>query len=356
MNVDPASYEAAFAFLTQPNYNGGMEGYFDAPRLLVALLYDVDALPAPKLFDDLAFHLSDRQRHWLQQVAALAARRDDAAIVGAIDEASYHAQKARRFGAHNPEPMDMPFWTFMVQRRWSAYQARMQFDRAYREHMEAFAARRAREEAGEVLEPEPAVCLDYGPAVWCFERFGMALVRLPAGHALFIAGEHEDFYDPDFCIYNDVIVIERDLRVTIVGYPRDVFPPTDFHTATLVGEREVYLIGNLGYPEDRRPGETPVYRLDTETMAITPVTTSGTMPGWISRHRATYDPEGHAIVVRGGQIWTGRRGAAGLRENQFTYRLDLETLTWSRRRGVRSGGSDRQRVNDEGSDEPAQTS
>jgi hypothetical protein len=41
-------------------------------------------------------------------------------------------------------------------------------------------------------------------------------------------GEHEDFYDPDFCIYNDVFVHERDGSVAIYGYPESVFPPTDY--------------------------------------------------------------------------------------------------------------------------------
>jgi hypothetical protein len=335
VNVDPATYEATIAYLTQPNHSGGIEAPFDVPHLLVALLHDAEWLPAPEMFDTLPFHLNDRQRHWLHQVATLAASRDDASIIGTLDEASYHAQKAQRFGAHNPERMDVPFWIFMVQRRWNAYQARRQFDRAYRERMEAFSARRAREEAGEVLEPEPAVCFFYGPPVWCFDRFGMALARLPDGRVLWIAGEHEDYYDPDFCIYNDVIVIDTNLRVTIYGYPRDVFPPTDFHTATLVGE-DIYLIGNLGYSDDHRPGETQVFMLDSGTLAITSVATSGTLPGWISRHRATYDPASHAIIVRGGQVVTGRGRAARLRENQATYRLDLATHTWSRQRGGRT--------------------
>lgn len=336
MTIAPASYEAAYAFLTNPTYYGGHEPSEDMPRLLLALIQDADGLPSPEWFEDIVYHLGDAQRAWLQQLAATAARLDDDAIAGAIDEPSYHAQKARRFGASNPERMDVPFWTFMVQRRWNAYRARMQFDRAYRAMMDAYAERRRREEAGEALEPEPEaeVCFSYGPPVWCFERFGTALVRLPDGRALFIAGEHEDYYDPDFCIYNDVIAIDPHLRVTIYGYPRAIFPPTDFHTATLVGERVVYLIGNLGYPDDRRPGETPVYRLDTETMAIEVVATSGAAPGWIWKHRARYDAERHAIVVTGGTVSTGARGSR-TRENRATYGLDLATHTWSRRRAAR---------------------
>lgn len=46
---------------------------------------------------------------------------------------------------------------------------------------------------------------------------------LEDGRALFIAGEHEDSYDPDFCIYNDLIVFHTDKSVQIFAYPREVF-------------------------------------------------------------------------------------------------------------------------------------
>jgi hypothetical protein len=39
-------------------------------------------------------------------------------------------------------------------------------------------------------------------------------------------------------------------RVDICGYPQDVFPPTDFHTATLL-EDAILLIGAAGYTAKR---------------------------------------------------------------------------------------------------------
>ena len=324
------SYESTFAHLRQASYDGGMEPYYDFLRLFVALVQNDDALPSEERLVELAYHLNDEQRRWLHLCAAAANRLDDAAIAAEIGEAEYHAQKARRFGAHNPERMDIPFWTFMVQRRWNAYKARMQFDSGYRQHMAEFQARREREQAGETVEPDAgAVCFSYGPPVWCFDRFGVSLTRLPDGRALFIAGEHEDYYDPDFQIYNDVVAIDPDLRITIYGYPADVFPPTDFHSATLVGDNTIYIIGSLGYQEERRPGETPVYRLDTTTMAIAAVPTSGTCPGWIFKHTAEYVAARNGIKVTGGQIFTGKRGAAGVRDNRRSFWLDLATMTWS---------------------------
>lgn len=38
--------------------------------------------------------------------------------------------------------------------------------------------------------------------VRCFQRFGSTVTVLPDGRLVHIGGEHEDEYDPDFCIYN----------------------------------------------------------------------------------------------------------------------------------------------------------
>jgi hypothetical protein len=73
--------------------------------------------------------------------------------------------------------------------------------------------------------------------------------------------------------------------IRILGYPESVFPPTDFHTATLI-ERRVYIIGSLGYPGTRRHGETPIYRLSVDTFQIERVDARGDAPGWLYGHRA----------------------------------------------------------------------
>jgi hypothetical protein len=167
-----------------------MEPYYDFLRLFVALLRNEEGSPAGARLAELAYHLSDEQRCSLQELAAAASRLNDTAIVAEISEAQYHAQQARRFGASNPEQMDAPFWVFMVRRGWIAYRARMQFDRAYRQYMDAYRARRKREDAGESVGDAPELPHPgYGPAIWCFSRFGMALIRLPDGRALFIAGD-----------------------------------------------------------------------------------------------------------------------------------------------------------------------
>jgi ankyrin repeat protein len=209
----------------------------------------------------------------------------------------YRAAKHRVFGTANPERMNFPFWQAMVRWGSSAYGARKHFE-------------------GGRTDGEP---------VWCFDRFGKSLTELPDRQIIEIAGEHEDFYDSDFCIYNDVIVHHGDGTFDIYGYPKDVFPPTDFHTATLVGG-SIYLIGNLGYSGERRYGTTQVYRLDVETLRIERVTTAGEAPGWISGHRAKL--VGNGIEVSGGKVCEWVDGKETYEDNQGKHVLDLETLAW----------------------------
>ncbi len=182
-----------------------------------------------------------------------------------------------RFGKANPEPMDIPFWRAMVRSGASTYAARKLF------------------ETEENIYGEDVV------PVWCNHRFGQSLTELPDGRFLQIGGEHEDSYDPDFCIYNDAFVHEADGGFHIFGYPREVFPPTEFHSATCFGNW-VYIIGCIGYPEQRIAGFTPVYRLNIENFSIQRVETSGENPGWIYRHKAVL--RGDEIHISGGQVWT----------------------------------------------------
>ncbi|GMV26592.1 MAG: hypothetical protein AMXMBFR58_26230 [Phycisphaerae bacterium] len=178
-------------------------------------------------------------------------------------------------------------------------------------------------------------CLQANDPDWCFLRFGMSRTRMPDGRLVCIAGEHEDWYDPDFCIYNDVIVLRAALgktsvdetsgEVEIYGYPQATFPPTDFHSATLVDDR-IYVIGSLGYQGSRRLGDSPVFMLDTNTYRMEHVATSGEPPGWIYKHHAWYDRNRHAIVVRGGKGDCG--DGSPLAINRCAARLYLADGRW----------------------------
>jgi hypothetical protein len=161
----------------------------------------------------------------------------------------------------------------------------------------------------------------------------MTRTRLPDGRIVCVAGEHEDYYDPDFCIYNDVIVLGTSGEVTIFGYPEEVFPPTDFHSATRAGGRLI-LVGGLGYAGRRAYGQTPVYALDLATFAMQPLQTSGDAPGWIHQHHASLEPDGRALRISGGEV--ARAGADGKErheDNARVFRLHLETLQWTASEG-----------------------
>lgn len=218
-----------------------------------------------------------------------------------VSEEDYSRGKRRRFGDSNPERADNKFWKAMVKSGGSASHARNLFDPSYR--------------ADE-------------PPVWCYERFGKSINALGDGRFIEIAGEHEDYYMDDFCIYNDVFVHKGKGEFDIFIYPKDVFPPTDFHTATLV-DQHIFIIGNLGYLEDRQPRHTPVYRLHVDTLKIEKIKTRGENPGWISRHKA-YCTDETKIVIKGGKVIVVSNGKQDYVENRHEYSLSLKSFEWSR--------------------------
>ncbi|MEM9236103.1 MAG: hypothetical protein AAGB14_04940, partial [Verrucomicrobiota bacterium] len=134
-----------------------------------------------------------------------------------------------------------------------------------------------------------------GNPCWSADRFGQSSTLLPDGRQISIAGEHEDHYDPDFFIYNDIFIHHPDDRIEILGFPIETFPPTDFHSATLF-EDEIIVIGNLGYPDQRQVGSTQVLRVSPSDWSIQTQVTNGKGPGWISSHEASL--EGDSIIIR----------------------------------------------------------
>lgn len=216
-----------------------------------------------------------------------------------------------RYGTTHPERVESELWETAVQNHWSSYDLR--------QHLAIRGSLRCQDFSHSNYRDS-----DPGP-FWSWERFGRTSTSLPDGRVIHIAGEHEDSYDPDFCIYNDVVVDYPDGRRELYLYPKDVFPPTDFHSATLVGD-EIILIGSLGYHDLRRPGETQVLKLDTRTLRMKAVTTRGEGPGWISRHTVEKLGEAAILVVGGGV-----QRAEDYEPNNGIFELDLATMTWRRR-------------------------
>lgn len=124
-----------------------------------------------------------------------------------------------------------------------------------------------------------------------------------------------------------MIVIHPDLQITLYGYPTSVFPPTDFHSATLVGE-SIYIIGSLSYLGTRVANETPVYR--RQNFQIEQIKTAGEKPGWIHRHCAEYNEKEQTIHISGGKLYVERDDSQQLEDNDKSYKLDLITREWHR--------------------------
>ena len=248
----------------------------------------------------------------------------------------YEKNKHFEFGTQNPAVMEKPFWKYMVcNAHLQAYDARMQYNANYKD------------------EERP---------VWCFARFGATQTYLPDGRLIRIGGEHEDCYDSDFQIYNDVVVIqnshmvkacpmyampppsnfplntEQDAAssvpkilgtsnpndVTIYGYPQSVFPPTDFHTATYVkndktNDEFIYIIGGLGYMGSSHRRATHVYRLRLSDFSIEHIKTTGTQPGGCTNRHTT-------------QLITAdnRKMIEITLTNDQCYRFDIESAVWKR--------------------------
>ncbi len=231
----------------------------------------------------------------------------DADVLTSVTREEYLASRYPREGAANPEEQADAFRLAMIRSGVGAWRARETFD-----------------------DPATFSCGVNGrgePPVWCFDRFGQSTTILPDGRIVLIAGEHEDYYDPDFCIYNDVAVFDPEGRIILYGYPHAVFPPTDFHSATLLGEW-IYLVGSLGYVGDRE-GAIPVRRLSTTDFHIETVTTTGVVPGRLYDHRATLVAD-QTLRISGGKLISFTDSEESHDPNAETYLLDLQTLIWTK--------------------------
>ncbi|MGD8402092.1 MAG: hypothetical protein PVJ21_00415 [Anaerolineales bacterium] len=205
-----------------------------------------------------------------------------------------------RFGNANPQKIKSKVWEWLVNSRLSAYAAT------------------------QIMEASSAMVA--GPT-WNFDRIGQSVTELSDGRRIFIAGEHEDFYDPDFYIYNDVVVTYPDGTVDFYCYRRADFPPTDFHTATRVGEK-IVIIGNLGYQEERYHGYTQLYALDLGNFEIQKLESSGEPPGWIYDHTAVLSEDETSIVVTKGKLHIGQGNP--LIENLDDWKLSLDNWHWEK--------------------------
>jgi hypothetical protein len=209
---------------------------------------------------------------------------------------------ARR-GENPAEDLTNPYWVWMFENRKDPYRMAQHF--------------LGDSEAS--LPPQPR---------WCGMRLGQTRTLLSDGREIFIAGEHEDHYDPDFFVYNDVIVRDSEGQIEILAYPESHFPRTDFHSASLVeDETEIVLIGNLSDQQgDVDRPKTQVFVFDVETKLFERLETSGIGPGLIHHHDAKYVDSDHSVVIS-----NGCKYVKGVRlESVNDWKLDLVSGAWSR--------------------------
>lgn len=244
-----------------------------------------------------------------------------------ISREIFDQQRLPRFGKANPEKMRHAFWEWMIrgdaELRASAASGLEESALKLRDGKlkSSYGPYRARDLFKIPLSRED------GP-IWTFDRMGQTKTRLPDGRVICIGGEHEDFYDPDFFIYNDVVVFTAHDQIEIYGYQKEVFPPTDFHSATVLHD-QIIVIGGLGYKNERQPGYTPVYSLDLSSYRVSQIPTSGEMPGWISKHEANHGQAG-IITIRSGQRVQQRDSEQQICRNLEDYALDLNSRIWRR--------------------------
>ncbi|NIY78782.1 hypothetical protein HCZ23_04805 [Celeribacter sp. HF31] len=211
--------------------------------------------------------------------------------------ANFDNWQSPRRGAANPENQTNVVWSWLAKTRaWP---------------------KAAQEAAGAGEKKSPG---------WCFDRFGQSETELADGSVVYIGGEHEDHYDPDFFIYNDVVVLRPDGSSEFYGYPTEVFPPADFHSATLFGD-EIFIVGGLRYPDERDQSDTLVFRLQLSDFSIHLVESCGNAPSWLYDHTAELDNARQTIVCSGGQVTHEPTGRTV--ENLTTWEFDLSTNTWS---------------------------
>jgi hypothetical protein len=216
-----------------------------------------------------------------------------------ITQATFASWRSPRFGNANPQLMNNPLWEWLIESRHDAYTANKAFD-------------------------GPS-SITAGP-MWCFQRYGQSTTQLPNGRTVLIGGEHEDHYDADFFIYNDIVIATENECPRILGYPRGVFPPTDFHSATLMGER-IVVIGNLGYPEDRREGLTQLLLVDCNDWSVSSVDSGLNAPGWIHGQQAALQDEAHILITG---VKVDRGADLGLVENIDDWLLRVDGWRWER--------------------------
>src|SRR5262245_53013448 len=104
------------------------------------------------------------------------------------------AMARTHYGTAHPEQVKNALWERAMDENWSGYALRQQLgiELGSKHFRQDFSHSDHRD-----TTPGP---------FWSWQRYGRTSTPLPDGRIIHIAGEHEDAYDTDFCIYNDIVV------------------------------------------------------------------------------------------------------------------------------------------------------
>src|SRR4051794_32167387 len=118
-----------------------------------------------------------------------------------ISRELFDQQRRPRFGTANPERMRLAFWEWMIRggggpaAEHEGFLGRIGLITRNGVLKSTYGPWRARDLFNVPVDRED------GP-IWTFDRMGQTRTELPDGRLVCVGGEHEDYYDPDFCIYN----------------------------------------------------------------------------------------------------------------------------------------------------------
>jgi hypothetical protein len=240
-----------------------------------------------------------------------------------------------RYGNANPEKVSNGYYSFMVATGKAACEiGRSNFmdliaSGKIKDYEKDFEELTSKVEAGKLSGAAAAGFFNYltnGKPKWCNDRYGSSYHFLKDGTLIQIGGEHEDFYDPEFNIYNDVIKISPNGAVALFLYPEHIFPPTDFHSSTKLGN-QIIIIGGLGYQKDRKAKRTNMYVLNLKNFSIKSLPSSGDKPGWVFEHTTLLDEKKKCLYLMDGKKWENGK----IVDNKAIYKFDLKTSHWSQK-------------------------
>ncbi|WP_213067261.1 hypothetical protein, partial [Acinetobacter sp. CFCC 10889] len=134
----------------------------------------------------------------------------------------------------------------------------------------------------------------------------------------------EDYYFPDFDIYNDVTIKYLDGTCELWNYPEEQFPPVYAHSTIYdKNTHKTYITGGLGSGDRQRQNVTEIYVLDLETKDIQKIEALGESPPCLHDHN-TKIWNHDLIEIKGGYIL--HKGIAI--KNMYVWYFNLKTQTW----------------------------